>query len=48
MTLPTILGLTAIIAPLCWPRCTYRKVGGLRFIRVGRFGASFFISNKGN
>jgi hypothetical protein len=24
-----------------------RKVGGLRFVRVGRFGASFWVSRKG-
>jgi hypothetical protein len=24
---------------------SYRKVGGLHFVRIGRFGFSFFISN---
>lgn len=24
----------------------YKKVGGLHFVRVGRFGASFFASRK--
>ena len=24
----------------------YRKVGGLRFIRIGRFGASFYVSAR--
>jgi hypothetical protein len=23
---------------------TYRKVGGLHFVRVGRYGASFYVS----
>ena len=25
---------------------SYRKVGGLHFVRIGRFGFSFFISRK--
>jgi len=25
---------------------TYKKVGGLHFIRIGRFGLSFFLSRK--
>lgn len=25
---------------------SYKKVGGLRFIRIGRFGMSFFWSSK--
>ena len=25
---------------------TYRKVGGLHFVRIGRFGFSFFLSNR--
>jgi len=24
----------------------YRKVGGLHFIRVGRFGCSFYVSSR--
>jgi len=24
----------------------YKKVGGLHFVRIGRFGFSFFISRK--
>jgi len=25
---------------------TYKRVGGLRFVRIGRFGFSFFWSRK--
>ena len=25
---------------------TYRKVGGLHFVRLGRFGFSFYISRR--
>ena len=25
---------------------TYRKVGGLRFVRIGRFGFSWFVSKR--
>jgi hypothetical protein len=25
---------------------SYRKVGGLHFLKVGRFGISFYISNE--
>jgi hypothetical protein len=25
---------------------TYRKVGGLRFVRIGRFGFSFWLSRR--
>lgn len=25
---------------------SYKKVGGLRFVRIGRFGFSFYISRK--
>lgn len=25
---------------------TYRKIGGLRFIRIGRFGLSFWFSRR--
>jgi len=24
----------------------YRKVGGLHFVRIGRFGASFYVTRK--
>lgn len=39
---------TATVAYLSFaPRCRYRKVGGLRFVRVGRLQLSFCIC-KGN
>lgn len=25
---------------------TYRKIGGLRFVRIGRFGFSFWVSRR--
>jgi hypothetical protein len=25
---------------------TYRKVGGLRFVRIGRFGFTFWLSRR--
>lgn len=25
---------------------TYRKIGGLHFVRIGRFGFSFYISRR--
>lgn len=25
---------------------TYKKVGGIRFVRIGRFGFSFYITRK--
>jgi len=50
MTLPILLGFAGVLSHAAgmFPACSYRKVGGLRFVRIGRFGASFFISNKGN
>jgi ABC-type uncharacterized transport system YnjBCD permease subunit len=48
MTLPILIGFAGVLSHAAGflPACSYRKVGGLRFVRVGRFGASFFISNK--
>lgn len=37
-----IAGLV-VAAPAHLPRASYRKVGGLRFLRVGRFQASFCV-----
>ena len=50
MTLPILFGFAGVLSHAAGflPVCSYKKVGGLRFVRIGRFGASFFISNKGN
>ena len=36
--------LAAFGAP--WPRVSYRRVGGLRFLRVGRLQMSFCLCRK--
>lgn len=43
-----VLGFAGVMAHAAdfFPACSYKKVGGLRFIRVGRFGCSFFVSRR--
>lgn len=45
-----VAGFVLTLASACLPQmgklCSYRKVGGLRFVRVMGFGCSFYFTRK--
>jgi len=43
-----LIALGFALASASWwlPPVSYRRNGGLRFVKVGRFGASFYVSRK--
>jgi hypothetical protein len=43
INLPNLAALAGVVA---WRYGTYKKVGGLHFVRLGRLGFSFYISAK--
>lgn len=46
VTVSVVVALTVFGACVWDEFVETRKVGGLRFVRVGRFGASFWVSKR--